>query len=104
VDFVAYYPFSATINDVNFTLAIDVSDQTAPRNLDVLWSNNATGYNNANHDVRLFFGRRMSQLVVNVSAGTGITSLTNLTIEVEGVFLQGSMNLTNGVVSAYRYY
>ncbi|MDR0333086.1 MAG: fimbrillin family protein [Dysgonamonadaceae bacterium] len=97
LDFIAYYPFSPDVTE--FTLPINVSDQSDQTKIDVLYSNNATGYNNANHNVQLQFARKMAQLVFNVANGDGVPSLAGLTVEIDGLATEGSMNLANGDIT-----
>lgn len=97
LDFVAYYPYNATINEYKY--AVNVSNQTNPSAIDVLYSDNAKGANIDNSTVNLNFKHKLSQLILNVSIGDGVTSLTGLTSKIEGFKVDGSMNLVDGVVT-----
>jgi hypothetical protein len=96
LDFIAYYPFSSSVS--NFTLPINVTDQSSQSAIDVLYSNNAKGFNTANNNVNLNFQRAMAQLVLSVAVGDGITSLNGLKIEVDGMIVEGALNLANGSI------
>ncbi|MDD3969217.1 MAG: fimbrillin family protein [Proteiniphilum sp.] len=98
LDFIAYYPFQATIT--GYSLPVDVSNQTNPSAIDLLYSNNAKGASATNATVALQFSHMLSKLVLNLTAGDGISSLTGLTASLAGVKTEGSMSLTNGIVTA----
>lgn len=101
IDFIAYHPHSTAVT-ATFTLPINVTTQNTVATqtaLDILYSNNATGYSNANHNVTLNFQRQMSKLVLNVTAGDGVPSLEGLQVEINGLIVDASMNLANGVVT-----
>ena len=97
LDFVAYYPFNATINEYKY--AINVANQTKSADIDVLYSDNAKGANIDNSTVNLNFKHKLSQLILNVSIGDGVNSLNGLTSKIEGFKVDGSMNLVDGVVT-----
>ena len=99
LDFIAYYPHTTLAPGV-FALPVNVTNQTPSRNIDLLWTHTA-GHDYSNPNVLLEFDRKMSQLRLNVTAagGSGI-DLTGLTIRIDGLRVDGSMNLTNGEVTA----
>lgn len=97
LDFVAYYPYQTTIT--GYAYPVNVSNQSVPAAIDILYSNNAKGANKSNTPVSLVFKHMLSQLVLSVSAGEGVISLDGLTAKVEGLKIDGSMNLVNGVVT-----
>lgn len=97
LDFIAYYPFNATINEYKY--AINVANQTKSADIDVLYSDNAKGANIDNSTVDLNFKHKLSQLILNVSIGDGVNSLNGLTSKIEGFKVDGSMNLVDGVVT-----
>ena len=99
LDFIAYYPYRATLT--NFTFPVNVADQTTQTlqsALDLLWVR-TNDHDGGTPIVPLEFGRRMSLLELTITAGTGITDLTGLTVEVEGLRTNGTMNLVNGIVT-----
>ena len=96
LQFFAYYPFVATIT--NFTLPLDVSDQSDQSLIDVLYSSNGAG-TALQPNVTLNFTRQMSQLVLNVTAGHGINDLTHLQVQVLNLATTGELNLANGAIT-----
>ena len=49
-------------------------------------------------DINLLFTHELTKIIVNVSAGTGITDLTGLTTVVAGTKARGQFNLSNGTL------
>lgn len=97
VDFIAYYPYQTTIS--SFTYPINVSNQTDLPKIDLLYSNNAVNADKANSTVNLNFKHKLSQLILNITAGDGVTSLAGLTVSVSDLIADGSFNLATGDVT-----
>lgn len=97
LDFVAYYPYQATIS--GYAYPVNVANQSNLAAIDVLYSDDAKGANKSNAVVPMTFKHMLSQLVLNISAGDGVASLTGLSATVEGLIADGSMNLVNGAVT-----
>lgn len=93
VDFIAYYPYKASIAD--FTYPINVSDQSDLTLIDLLYSDNAANTNKNNPDVALNFKHKLSQLILNVSAGGGVSTLTGLSLSVSGLTTDGNFKLAD---------
>ena len=70
VDFIAYYPQDALTGN---TYAVDVTDQSAPSAIDLLWSNNATAQDKTVQTVDLIFYHRLSRVEVELKAGAGVS-------------------------------
>lgn len=98
VDFITYYPYKTPLN--NYTYPIDVSDQTIPAAIDVLYSNNATGYGKNSGTVDLQFNHVLSKLSFTLVAGTGSPSLAGAKVEISNVTTTATMNLSTGTVTA----
>jgi formylglycine-generating enzyme required for sulfatase activity len=68
--FIGYYPYLPNIT--NYTIPVDVSKQDRPQDIDLLYSDNATGINTSNPGsssrVKLDFKHVLSKLVINVEA------------------------------------
>ena len=84
VDFIAYYPQDALTGN---TYAVDVTDQSAPSAIDLLWSNNATAQDKTVQTVDLEFYHRLSRVEV---AGTTVT-LSNQPVKADFDVLQNTM-------------
>ncbi len=100
VDFIAYCPYLATITA--FAYPLSVATQTTPENIDVLWSNNATSKNKNSTGVSLTFVHKLTQLVINTTAGEGLVAadLAAMSVVITGMNTTASLNLATGVVSA----
>lgn len=97
LDFVAYYPYQTTIS--NFSYPVNVANQSTPAAIDVLYSNNAKGIDKAASPVSLVFNHKLSQLILNVSVGDGVSSLTGLSASISDLKVDGTMNLVDGTVA-----
>jgi hypothetical protein len=105
VDFIAYYPYVSSISTLG-TYNVNVSDQSAPAAIDLLYAK-ATGSGNAGYDksntspVALSFNHKLSKLTLNVStASAQITAsdLVSMTVSIAGMNTQASFNLAAGTL------
>lgn len=94
VDFIAYYPYKTPLAD--HTYPVDVSNQTNPADIDVLYSNNATGYDKNSSTVDLQFKHALSKLEISVRAGIGAPDLTNLSVTIGGQYKTANLSLSDG--------
>lgn len=97
VDFVAYYPYTGTIS--NYIYNVDVANQTSQENIDLLYSASAKGLDKTTPNATLVFEHQLSKLVFNVSAGTGVSSLSGLTVKISGMKTKASFNLSTAVIN-----
>lgn len=97
VDFIAYYPYKSSLT--NYSYPVDVSNQTNPADIDVLYSNNATNYNKNSNMVDLQFNHALSKLNFTLTSGVGSPSLTGAKIEITNLASTASLNLANGTVT-----
>ena len=98
IHFFAYYPFQPTATagiTTDFRLPINTTTQNLTA-LDLMWATSSGNNNNAT--VGLGFTRRMSQVQINVTTGTGWTNLDGLTVTIEGLYRQAYLDLANGNV------
>ena len=96
LDFIAYYPYKATI--ASYIYPVDVSNQSNLELIDLLYSNNASG-NKAAPTVALQFQHKLSKLIMNVSVGSGVTSLAGLTVSINDLNTQASFSLVDETLS-----
>ncbi|WP_316831503.1 fimbrillin family protein [Pedobacter aquatilis] len=97
VDFIAYYPFKQSL--VNNTYAVDVNNQTTQSAIDLLYANNANGLSKTNTNANLIFTHQLSKVEITVKAGTGVTDLNGLGVNVSGVKSLASFDLATGTLS-----
>lgn len=93
VDFVAYYPYTASVTDNK--VAVDVKNQSKPADIDLLYSNNATNKTASANAVNLGFKHQLATVRLNIKA-QGIASTAGLTATLTGSKTAGSFNLADG--------
>ncbi|WP_149526857.1 fimbrillin family protein [Sphingobacterium hotanense] len=98
VDFVAYYPFKADLRDKS--VAINVADQSNQSAIDVLYSNNATGFSKDSEIAKLNFKHSLSKVEITVKAGPGVTNLDGLAVTYQNILSQTSLDLASGNLTA----
>lgn len=102
VDFIAYYPYQATLS--NYVYNINLNDQSKPSAIDLLYSNNISGANNSNASVNLEFSHKLTKLAFNITAGQGLSqsSLSNMKVYVNGMNTVADFNLATGLINNNR--
>lgn len=98
VDFYSYYP-QTTFND--FKVALDVIDQTKQEAINFMYAK-TEGCNKANPQVDLTFFHKLSNLVLDVQPGNGLTQedLKKMTVKVKGQNTKATFNLADGTISS----
>jgi hypothetical protein len=99
VTFSAYYPYAA--NGGSVTVSTAAANQTAENQkaIDFLYASGATA-SIINPEVKFKFNHMMSQMVLNIQAGAGVTDLSKLTkIELGDLKLSGTFNTATGETS-----
>lgn len=98
VDFVAYYPFTASLTGNIYK--VDVTTQTDQPAIDLLYSNNATGFAKGTaNKPQLQFVHKLSQIVFNITRDVTVPSLTGLKVTFKGMNTKADFALTDGVLS-----
>ena len=97
VDFYSYYP-QTTVND--YKVALDVTDQTKQETIDFMYAK-TEGCNKATPQVFLKFYHKLSNLVLEVQPGSGLTQedLKKMTVTVKGQNTKATFNLVDGTIS-----
>lgn len=96
-DFVAYYPYQANLT--GSSVSVDVTKQTEPTKIDLLYSNNSTNVA-AGKNVNLVFKHQLTQIVLNITADATITSTAGLTMSLGNVPTTATLELATGVLTA----
>lgn len=94
-DFVAYYPYQ-TVSGT--TVAVNVTDQTSPAALDLLYADNAQ--NITSGTVNLGFNHQLAQVVLNITADATIPTTAGLSVQAANVLTQGTFDLSDGTLTA----
>ena len=102
VRFMSYYPYDKDLE--NGTYKINVAKQTDLDSIDLRYSfNTASTYSKtvSSKTVPLTFDHQLSQIVVNVKAGEGLTNtqLSNLLVSLSGFSRKADFNLFSGAIS-----
>lgn len=98
VDFIAYYPYTASLTDN--TYKVDVATQTDQPSIDLLYSNNATNFAKGTASKpQLQFAHMLSQIVFNIEKDATIPSLNGLKVTFEGMNTKADFALANGALS-----
>jgi hypothetical protein len=107
VDFIAYYPYASSIAARWEPYSVDVSTQTAPAAIDLLYAtanNGGAGYNTSNSSpVALAFNHKLSKLTLNISSPEGAipaADLAAMTVSIAGLNTKGAFNLANGTLGS----
>lgn len=94
--FIAYYPYTST-GTSGSTLQIDVTEQSNPSEIDVLYAQ-STDYNCDNPEVSLTFHHILSHLVIEVATPETI-NLEGAQITIHNTVNKGTINLEDGTVT-----
>ena len=97
VDFYSYYP-QTTVND--YKVALNMTNQTSQEAIDFMYAKK-TGCNKATPQVDLKFNHMLSNLVLNVQPGNGLTEddLNKLKVTIKDQNTTATFNLADGVIS-----
>ena len=98
VDFYANNPYTAQVND--YRIALDLTDQSNQEALDLMFAK-VGGCNKSNPQVELKFSHLLSNLILEVQPGTGLTQadLAKLTVKVKDADTKAMFNLVDGTIS-----
>ena len=95
VDFIAYYPYTTSVSGNK--IAVNVSDQSKPAAIDLIYSNGTKGVAaTTSSNISLTFTHKLSKMTINVSKDATIETLNGLTIDMNGISTEGEFNLGNG--------
>lgn len=97
LDFIAYYPYQDNLS--TYSYSVDVTTQSSPAAIDLLYANNAKSRNKSNPSVALVFQHMLSKLVLNITTGKGLNSLDGLSASVKDIVVDGTLNLVDGAVA-----
>lgn len=97
VDFYAYYPYSKV---TDYKVTLNVADQSDQEAIDFMYVTKKN-CNKATPKVDLLFNHQLSNLVLDIQPGDGLTQndLSKLTVTVKGQNTTATFNLADGTVS-----
>lgn len=99
VDFIAYYPYTTSVSGNK--LAVNVSDQSNPAAIDLIYSNGTKEVAATTATtIRLGFTHQLTKVTLNVTKDETIETLNGLGVNIKGVSTEGEFNLADGTLTA----
>lgn len=99
VDFIAYYPYTTSVSGNK--IAVNVSDQSNPAAIDLIYSNGTKGVAaTTSTTIRLGFTHQLTKVTLNVTKDETIETLNGLGVNIKGISTEGEFNLADGTLTA----
>lgn len=99
VDFIAYYPYTTSVSGNK--LAVNVSDQSNPAAIDLIYSNGTKGVAATTATtISLEFTHQLTKVTLNVTKDKTIETLNGLGVNIKGISTEGEFNLADGTLTA----
>lgn len=99
VDFIAYYPYTTSVSGNK--LAVNVSDQSNPAAIDLIYSNGTKEVAATTATtIRLGFTHQLTKVTLNVTKDETIETLNGLGVNIKGISTEGEFNLADGTLTA----
>lgn len=99
VDFIAYYPYTTSVSGNK--IAVNVSDQSNPAAIDLIYSNGTKGIEATSATtVSLAFTHQLTKITLNVTKDATVGTLSGLTVNMKGISTEGEFNLADGTLAA----
>lgn len=99
VDFIAYYPYTTSVSGNK--LAVNVSDQSNPAAIDLIYSNGTKGVAaTTSTTIELGFTHQLTKVTLNVTKDETIETLNGLGVNIKGISTEGEFNLADGTLTA----
>lgn len=99
VDFIAYYPYTTSVSGNK--LAVNVSDQSNPAAIDLIYSNGTKGVvATTATPISLGFTHQLTKVTLNVTKDETIETLNGLGVNIKGISTEGEFNLADGTLTA----
>lgn len=99
VDFIAYYPYTTSVSGNK--LAVNVSDQSNPAAIDLIYSNGTKGVAATTATtISLGFTHQLTKVTLNVTKDATIETLNGLGVNIKGISTEGEFNLADGTLTA----
>lgn len=99
VDFIAYYPYTTSVSGNK--IAVNVSDQSKPAAIDLIYSNGTKGVAATTATtISLGFTHQLTKVTLNVTKDGTIETLNGLGVNIKGISTEGEFNLADGTLTA----
>lgn len=100
-DFICYYPFLESIDELNYP--IDLTVQSNLTKLDLMYSNNAKDLDHTTTNVPVNFSHQLSKLVLNIEQLRSV-GLNDITLIISNTGIKASFDLMTGKLSPATEY
>lgn len=97
VDFISYYPYREDIS--NFSYPVVLLNQSAQADIDLMYSNDARGFNSKNPNVQMHFTHQLSKVILNITKDASV-NLKELSVILTNAGTSASFNLSTGSLSS----
>ena len=101
VDFIGYHPYRSDISDFIYPVAL--YNQSPQTNLDLMYSDNAIGYNENSPDVTMLFSHCLCKLLLNIEYHRPF-DLSNMRVIITNVGREATFDLISGTLSSNSSY
>ena len=99
VDFIAYYPYTTSVSGNK--IAVNVSDQSKPAAIDLIYSNGTKGIEATSATtVDLAFTHQLTKITLNVTKDATVETPSGLGVTMKGISTEGEFNLADGTLAA----
>lgn len=99
VAFIAYYPYTTSVSGNK--LAVNVSDQSNPAAIDLIYSNGTKEVAATTATpISLGFTHQLTKVTLNVTKDETIETLNGLGVNIKGISTEGEFNLADGTLTA----
>ena len=106
VDFIAYYPYTASVDNYDFTIPVNIAGQAAGLPAEILYSNNVTNQAPTASAVTLNFTYALAKIELTVTNGANSTLTASdfaaATVTVESLYTQAKFKLADGTFTGYQ--
>ena len=99
IEAATYYPYTTSVSGNK--LAVNVSDQSNPAAIDLIYSNGTKGVAATTATpISLGFTHQLTKVTLNVTKDETIETLNGLGVNIKGISTEGEFNLANGTLTA----
>lgn len=96
VDFVAYYPYQSNLSGFNY--AVNVTDQSNPEAIDLLYSNDAKGMSH-DSNASMMFHHKLTRMVLTIKEMNGSNLVEGVQVSLNGMHTQGTFALADATLA-----
>jgi hypothetical protein len=97
VNFILYYPYSCGLNGDAYP--VNLRNQSNQEPLDLMYVCHRAACDKTAGKVDIVFVHQLTKLVFRISGGEGIPPLSGMTLDLEGVALQTTFDLSDGILA-----